>query len=182
METEKETSNKNNDNKDDDDDDGNIEMINTMKLEDEIVDALQLARTNPLQMAKEVFMRMNNNLDGQGRLHFDWGIVETEQGKMAYEKAIDFLTKNAAQRRMEKSPGMHNAIQEHVSKLLNDHQHLEAQDMEKHGVIVGSIIEVVEYGPWKSGIDWCIAFLVDDGDIHDKHREILFNPRYKSLL
>ena len=52
-----------------------------------------MARTNPLQMAKEVFSSMNRNLNGDGRLHFDWGIVETQQGKSAYEDAINFLSK-----------------------------------------------------------------------------------------
>ena len=49
----------------------------------------------------------------------------------------------------------------------------------KYGIAVGSVIEVVEYGPWKSGLDWVIAFLVDDGDVHDKHLEHLFNSNFK---
>ncbi len=161
------------------DDDGNIEMIETIKLENEIFEALQVARTNPLQMAKEIFARMNDNFDKDGRLHFDWGIVETNQGKTAYEKAIMFLTKKQPQTSLLYSNGIHNAIREHVHKLVDDHQHLEAEDIEKHGIAVGSVIEVVEYGPWKSGLDWVIAFLVDDGDVHDKHLEHLFNSNFK---
>ncbi len=161
------------------DEDGNIEMIETIKIENDIFEALQMARTNPLQMAKEIFTRMNDNFDKDGRLHFDWGIVETKQGKAAYENAIVFLTKRQPQKSLIYSNGIHNAIHEHVNKLIDEHQHLEAEDIEKHGIAVGNIIEVVEYGPWRSGLDWVIAFLVDDGDIHDKHREHLFSSNFK---
>lgn len=153
-------------------------MINKITLENEIFEALQMARTNPLQMAKEIFSSMSRNLNSDGRLHFDWGIVETQQGKSAYEDAINFLSKKAAQKSFAKSVGLYNVVKEHAGKLTKNEHQLDAKSMEKHGLAIGSVLEVVEYGPWRSGMDWCIAFLVDDGKVHKKHREYLLDPKF----
>ena len=59
-------------------------------IEKEVLDAINLARTKPLEIKKALEERMKL-FDEDGNLCFEWGKVPTREGKAGYEEAIQFL-------------------------------------------------------------------------------------------
>ena len=151
-------------------------------LEQEVYDALNLARTNPLRMKAQV-KRMMTFLDHDGHLVFEWGKVETIEGHEAYLDCIEFLDKvkiteachlNNSLLSLAKRLVVVNLDQD--TNLLTGHiEHADEEMINEYGHAM-TYKDNVEYGPWQTGMDFVIHYIVDDGDASRTNRDHLFAP------
>ena len=144
------------------------------KVEKEVIEAINLARSSPSEMKKIIEERLKL-FDSDGNLCFDWGKIPTQDGKAGYEAAIEFLSKQMPLPKVEISNGM-NGIAREVSRSGGTRSRLEhatEEDIRKYGKSFG-YIEHIEYGPWKDGVDFVISLIVDDGNPLRGERKKLF--------
>jgi hypothetical protein len=153
-------------------------------LETQVFQALNLARTQPLEMARLIEQRLQY-LGGDNVFKFSWGNVGTTEGRTAYEGAIEFLKAVTPMAGFTLSPGMTSAAQGHVEDIGptgnvghvgSDGRRASAR-ANAHGNLRGAFGEAIEFGPWQEGSDFVIGLIVDDGRPSRDHRKLLFNPK-----
>ena len=101
--------------------------------------------------------------------------MPTREGKAGYEEAIQFLDNQSPMQKVEISFGM-NAIARTVSRsggFRDSLEHATEKDIGKHGKASG-YVEHIEYGPWKSGLDFVLTLIVDDGNSERNERNKMY--------
>jgi hypothetical protein len=152
-----------------------------IRLEAEIFRALNLARTNPLQMAEEL-VKLSIQMNDEKHLVFDWGVVETQEGQKGLEEAIFFLTHKQRTTALKSSAGLQEASRKHVDHLCENqlYDHMEHSHVLMHGDTLGDYVEAIEYGPWKTGLQFVAALLVEDGAATKFNRNVLLDGKMKT--
>jgi hypothetical protein len=149
------------------------------QLKQEIFDALNMARTNPLKMAEEVFKLMLC-INSAGTLVLDYGSVQMEEGRHAYEDTCHFLSHDPKPLKALKiSSGLNKALKKHARKdFQSGYKSMGPEVLTDRGVLIGDYAEAIEFGPWKTGLEFVIAFLVEDGSREQrKNRTFLFDSK-----
>lgn len=155
------------------------------KLENEVLQEMNLARTAPQTYAK-LLEDYRNTFEGKlvkrpGDLDF-----QTNEGTDAVDEAIRFLKKQEPLGSLRPSKGMSRAAKDHVRdqgpRGLVGHVGTKGDDIEarlnRHGKWNIRIAENISYG-MKTGRSVVIQLIVDDGVPSRGHRENMFEAKFQ---
>jgi hypothetical protein len=149
------------------------------KKEREVFDAINLARMHPREMKAAIEHTMEN-IDAEGNLTFDWGVIETVEGRTAYEEAAEFLSTVEPLGPCILTRGLINIAKALADAQQGEEAHIEHADVNmvsSYGKVL-DYVDFVEYGPWQHGGHFIISLIVDDGNKSRDNRNRLF---HKSL-
>ena len=153
-------------------------------VEQEVLNELNLARTNPKQFAEflaEMRPYFNgNNLERPGQF-----ILVTQEGVAAVDEAISFLRSTAPLSALRISRGLSLAAQTHANDQQNGEMGHIGSDgsqpwtrMNRYGTWQDKVAENISYGGYSTrGV--VIQLIVDDGVPGRGHRVNMFNPEYR---
>jgi len=163
---------------------GNAADAYLSPVEQEVLNELNLARTNPQQFA-EFLSQMRphfkgNQLERPGEL-----ILVTEEGVAAVDEAISFLRSMAPLSALRPSRGLSLAAQAHVKDQRNGEMGHTGSDgsqpwdrMNRFGTWQDKVAENISYGGYSTrGV--VIQLIVDDGVPDRGHRINIFNSEYR---
>ena len=153
---------------------------NLSDLEQEVVDEMNLARTNPdayiefLAERRQYFRGNRLELPGETPL-------STEEGVAAYDDAIAFLRSVRPRPVLADSSGMSQSaediVREQSAQGGEGHGNDLAGRLARYGSVGCSGGENISYGS-STAWDVVIQLIVDDGQFHRTHRENMFNPDF----
>ena len=153
-------------------------------LKEEIVEQINLARTNPNKFA--------NILQGylkhfKGKIFKYPGItpISTNEGKSAVEDAINFLDKQDVLKALESNKDMNLLAFDSLSNILKSKSFEEIEDnndldslIDKYGTISGAFAQSIEFGT--NTAEMLVAnLIIDDGDDARGNRLNIFKPNFK---
>ena len=153
-------------------------------VEEQVFNALNLARTRPWEMADLIESRLAY-IGSDKIFRFNWGNVETIEGRPAFQTAMEYLRSIDPMDGFRLSNGMTHACQSHVQDIGSsgnvghvgsDGRRASAR-ANANGTLKGAFGEAIEFGPWQQGADFVIGLIVDDGRPSRDHRQLLFNPK-----
>ncbi|MGI9321013.1 MAG: CAP domain-containing protein [Thiogranum sp.] len=153
-------------------------------VEQEVLNELNLARTNPKRYAEflsEMRPYFNgNHLERPGEL-----ILVTREGVAAVDEAIGFLRSTAPLSDLRASRGLSRAAKTHVKDQQNGAMGHTGSDgsqpwdrMSRYGTWQDKVAENISYGG-NSTRGVVIQLIVDDGVPGRGHRVNMFDPQYR---
>lgn len=155
------------------------------KLENEILQEMNLARTNPQTYAK-LLEDYRNTFEGNLVKRPGQQDLQTNEGTEAVDEAIRFLQKQEPLGALRPSKGMSKAAKDHVRDQgpqgLLGHTGTDGSDIEarlnRHGKWDIRIAENISYG-MKTGRSVVIQLIVDDGVSSRGHRTNMFGEKFQ---
>ncbi len=153
-------------------------------VEQEVLDELNLARTNPKRYAEflaEMRPYFNgNHLERPGQI-----TLLTQEGVAAVDEAISFLRSTEPLSALRFSKGLSLAAKAHVNDQQNGAMGHTGSDgsqpwdrMNRYGTWQDRVAENISYGGYSTrGV--VIQLIVDDGVPGREHRANMFNPEYR---
>ncbi len=165
-------------------------LINTgylSELEDEVVEELNLARTQPGVYAD--FLTAYSKLYIGAEVHEQGeAILMTVEGKSAVNEAIRFLRNQKSLPPLTASKGMSRAAKDMVRMQESTNQigHTGRdgstfnQRLNRHGTWGGSCAENIDYGN-NLARKIVMALIIDDGVSSRGHRKSIFTPAYRRV-
>ncbi|MFO1471037.1 MAG: CAP domain-containing protein [Turneriella sp.] len=155
------------------------------KLENEILQEMNLARTAPQTYAK-LLEDYRNTFEGNLVKRPGQPDLQTNEGTSAVDEAIGFLKKQEALGALRPSKGMSKAAKDHVRDQgptgQVGHVGTNGSDIEtrlnRHGKWDIRIAENISYG-MKTGRSVVIQLIVDDGLPKRGHRDNIFEAKFQ---
>jgi len=163
---------------------GNVTDAYLSPVEQEVLDELNRARTNPKQYA-EFLAVMRPYFNGKRLERPGQVILVTQEGVAAVEEAISFLHSTEPLAALRPSRGLSLAAKSHVKDQQNGAVGHTGSDgsqpwdrMNSYGTWQDNVAENISYGGYSTrGI--VIQLIVDDGVPGRGHRVNMFNPEYR---
>lgn len=163
---------------------GNAADAYLSPVEQEVLNELNLARTNPKRYAEflsELRRHFNgNHLERPGEV-----ILVTQEGVAAVDEAISFLRSTAPLSALRASRGLSLAAKTHVRDQQNGAMGHTGSDgsqpwdrMNRYGTWQDKVAENISYGG-NSTRGVVIQLIVDDGIPGRGHRVNMFDPEYR---
>jgi uncharacterized protein YkwD len=153
-------------------------------VEQEVLDELNLVRTNPKQYA-EFLSEMRDHFNGNLLERPGEFILVTREGVAAVDEAISFLRSTAPLSALRASRGLSLAAKAHVKDQQNGAMGHTGSDgsqpwdrMNQYGTWQGKVAENISYGG-NSTRGVVIQLIVDDGVPGRGHRINMFDPEYR---
>lgn len=158
------------------------------KLEQEVLDELNLARQKPQEYAKIVEEHRKRFKDGNAFSLPGGMVITTQEGVKAVDEAIAFLKKAKPLAVLNPSFGLSLAARDHVADSgptgHTGHNGTDGSDpamrMKRYGDWETLMGENISYGHDNARII-VIQLIVDDGVPSRGHRANIFQPKYKTV-
>ena len=160
--------------------------MNYNKLEDEIYDYINLARTKPYMLSKDLAAMLpyfnGNKFKAPG---MSVTLVTTE-GATAVQEAIEVVNSQKPTGILFSSQGMKQAAKDHcfdigkhglVSHIGTDGSRM-SDRINRYGTWYSSIAENISFGE-TTAKEIVLNFLIDDGNAQRGHRATILNPQLK---
>ena len=155
------------------------------KLECDVIDEMNLARTDPHGYARHL-EKLREAHVGDGVFEFDGGRFHSKEGLAAVEEAIAFLKKTEPIGALSPSSGLSLAAKSHVKDIgpvgVSSHTGTDGSTMkdriEKQGSWKNTIGENMAFG-LHTGRDIVVQLIVDDGVPDRGHRKNIFKAGYR---
>ncbi|MDP6524621.1 MAG: SHD1 domain-containing protein [Kiritimatiellia bacterium] len=155
------------------------------KLEREVIDEMNLARTDPRGYARHI-EKLRDYHVGDGVFEFNSGRFASKEGLAAVEEAIEFLKEAESVGQLSPSKGLSLAAKSHVDDIgpagVLTHTGTDGSTMkariEKQGSWQNTIGENMAFG-LNSGRDIVVQLIVDDGVPDRGHRGNIFKAKYR---
>lgn len=153
-------------------------------VEQEVLNELNLARTDPKQYA-EFLAEMRQYFNGKQLERPGEIILVTREGVAAVDEAISFLGSTRPLAALRSSRGLSQAAKTHVKDQQDGAMGHTGSDgsqpwdrMNRFGSWQGQVAENISYGGYSArGV--VIQLIVDDGVPERGHRANIFNPEYR---
>jgi len=163
---------------------GNSAEAYLSPVEQEVLDELNLARTNPKRYAK-FLSEMRPYFNGNRLERPEEVILVTHEGVGAVDEAISFLRSTKAVSALKSSKGMSLAAKTHVKDQQDGSTGHKGSDgsqpwdrMNRYGTWQDKVAENISYGG-NTGRGVVIQLIVDDGVPSRGHRVNMFHPAYR---
>lgn len=154
--------------------------------EREIIEELNLARTNP-QMYARLLENTRQYFEGKRYREPGQNTFRTQEGVAAVDEAIRFLRSVPPAKPLAASSGLAKAALDHIRdtgpKGIVSHTGSDGstprERVERHGHWQSTLGENIAYHPVPSARRIVMLLIVDDGVPDRGHRTIIFNPAYR---
>lgn len=155
-------------------------MINTIK----ILDELNELRQNPKKYGETKVKKYMDMFEGDSNILSipNVGRIQTQEGKKAYQIAMDFLATKAAVPKLERSTGLEAVAKDFYEAFQKDpNAEVDMQSIiDKHGKYTGQFSRLVEFGAGNAE-QVMVNLLVSDGDESRGQRDALFLETVKQV-
>lgn len=153
-----------------------------------IIEQINKARTNPKQFASTIQEILQNNFSSEDScLYINEDKHFFQEGEHGFIEAIEFLNTTPSLNPFIMKDGLNNSTDDLLTQLIcnegtdnydiqnNILKNIESR-MNKYGLALGKLFEIIDYGNHLPELV-VMNFIICDGDIERKEREIIFNPQ-----